>query len=61
MKRRQAQEPADLTGRMVRDAHGQLYRVTMRGSCPDPWGRRDGDDANEPEPLATPVTPEGAR
>jgi Tfp pilus tip-associated adhesin PilY1 len=46
---------------MVRDAHGQLYRVTMRGSCPDPWGRRDGDDANEPEPLATPVTPEGAR
>lgn len=55
MKTTAKEKACDLTGRYVRAADGRLYRVTMRGKCPDPWGRPEGDGpvAEIPRPFTT--------
>lgn len=45
-------------GRYVIGADGNRYRVTMRAAMPDPWGRIDGDDANEPVEIPRPFREE---
>lgn len=41
-------------GRFVMGADGKRYRVTMRASTAEPWGRLDGDDKNEPVEIPRP-------
>jgi hypothetical protein len=43
-----------LIGQYVTGSDGKTYRVTMRSSEPDPWGRLDGDDRNEPIEIPRP-------
>lgn len=45
-------ERPNLVGAYVRAADGNVYRVSMRGLCDDPWGRVNGGPAVEiPRPF----------
>lgn len=41
-------------GQWVRDADDRKMRVTMICRDGEPWGRLDGNDANEPERIKAP-------
>lgn len=50
MKTQKDAAPKEVLGQFVTCDDGAVYRVTMRIKG-ELWGRRDGDDKNEVEPI----------
>lgn len=52
MKSQKPAGEANLSGAYVRGADGRVYRVSLWGSSPKPWGRVNGGELEEiPRPF----------
>lgn len=51
-----AKKPDDLTGKWVRCANGNVYRVSLWPNSPTPYGVLNNDDKNESTEIPRPFT-----